>query len=390
MSRFLFITLPLPGHLNPMAAVAGELTRRGHEVAWAGSESFLRPVVGEDATIFPIPLRAHRGQRDRGMADTKSRWAGYIVPHARSTRKGIEAAVEAFRPEVLAVDQHAIAGAVIAHKAGLRWASIAPTTMELTRPLAALPKVEAWIGDRMAEIWAEAGMPGVPPHDLRFSPHLLIAFTGQALVGASPVPENAKLVGPALAQRPQDPPFPWEWIDSRRQQVLVSVGTLSMDISDSFYQRVVDALRPLADRLQAIVVATDAAVPDPPEHLLVRTRVPMLELLPKVSAVVSHGGLNTVCEALYHGVPLIITPIKGDQAINAKQVAEAGAGLRISFDRASADELRAALLTVLDDPAFRKSAQQVGESFAAAGGVTAAAVHLEQLSLAVFPVDSAA
>jgi zeaxanthin glucosyltransferase len=381
MSRFLFVTLPLPGHVYPMAAVAGELARRGHEVAWAGSESFLRPVVGQDATIFPIPLRAHRGQRDRGMAATKSRWQGYIVPHARTTRKGIENAVEAFRPTVLAVDQHAIAGAVVAHKAGLRWASIAPTTMELTRPLAVLPKVEAWIGDRMAEIWAEAGMTGAPPHDLRFSPHLLVAFTGRALVGGSPVPENAQLVGPALAQRPQDQTFPWQWLDAKRQQVLVSVGTLSMDIAEGFYPRVVDALRPLADRLQAVVVAPQGSIADPPEHLLVRTSVPMLELLPKVGAVISHGGLNTVCEALYHGVPLVITPIKGDQAINATQVAAAGAGLRISFDRASADELRAALLTVLDDPAFRKSAQQVGESFVAAGGVTAAAVHLEQLSL---------
>jgi MGT family glycosyltransferase len=380
MSRFLFICLPLPGHVLPMAAVAHELTRRGNDVAWAGSESVLRPVAGEDARIYPIPLRAHRGQRDRGMAATKSRWEGYIVPHARVTRKGIEGAVESFRPDVLVVDQHAIAGAVIAHKTGLRWASVAPTTMELTRPLAVLPKVETWIGDRLAEIWAEAGMPGAPPHDLRFSPHLLIAFTGAALVGAGCVPENAKLLGPALAQRPQDPTFPWDWLDPRRRQVLVSVGTLSMDISDHFYRRIVDALRPLADRLQAIVVAHESTIADPPDHLLVLPRVPMLELMPKLSAVVSHGGLNTVCEALYHGVPLVVTPIKGDQAINASQVAEAGAGLRMSFDRASADELRSAVLKVLDDPALRKSAQQVGESFAAAGGATAAAVHLEQLS----------
>jgi UDP:flavonoid glycosyltransferase YjiC (YdhE family) len=116
--------------------------------------------------------------------------------------------------------------------------------------------------------------------------------------------------------------------------------------------------------------------------MLVRTRVPVLELMPRLSAVVSHGGLNTVCEALSYGVPLVVAPIKGDQPINASQVAAAGAGLRISFDRASVAELREALVKVLDDPAFRKSAQQVGESFAAAGGATAAALHLEQLSLA--------
>lgn len=382
MSRFLFVSLPLPGHVNPMAAVADALTTRGHEVAWAGSESFLRPMVGDTATIFPIPLRAHRGQRERGMAATQSRWEGYIVPHARVTRKGIEAGVEGFSPDVLVIDQHAIAGAVVAHKSGLRWASIAPTAMELTKPLQSLPKVESWIHDRMAEIWTAAGMPGSPPHDLRFSPHLLIAFTGAALTGPAPVPENAKLVGPALMPRPKDTSFPWDWLDPSRQQVLVSVGTLSMDISDSFFFRITEALKPLADRLQALVVAPDGTIPDPPPHMLVRTRVPVLELMPRLSAVVSHGGLNTVCEALSYGVPLVVAPIKGDQPINASQVAAAGAGLRISFDRASVEELREALVKVLDDPAYRKSAQQVGESFAAAGGATAAALHLEQLSLA--------
>src|SRR5690242_6080576 len=231
MSRYLFLALPLPGHVNPMAAVAATLTARGHEVAWAGSESFLRPVLGPGATIHPIPLRAHRGQSERGMAATKSRWDGYIVPHARVTRDRVAAAVEDFRPDVLFVDQHAVAGALVAHRYGLPWASAAPTSMELTRPYRALPKVEAWIQERLAAMWTEAGLPGIPPHDLRFSPHLLIAFTGTALTGELAWPANAYLVGPALTARAPDPEFPWEWLDPGRRHVLVTMGTLSMDLA---------------------------------------------------------------------------------------------------------------------------------------------------------------
>ena len=54
MSRFLFVSLPLPGHVNPMAAVATALTARGHEVVWAGSESFLRPRIGDQAVVIHI------------------------------------------------------------------------------------------------------------------------------------------------------------------------------------------------------------------------------------------------------------------------------------------------------------------------------------------------
>ncbi|MFC1415650.1 glycosyltransferase [Streptacidiphilus cavernicola] len=380
MGRYLFVSLPLTGHVNPMAAVAGDLGRRGHQVLWAGSESFLRPVLGPDAAIAPIPLRAHRGQADRGMAAAKSRWDGYIVPHARTTLPGIERAVADFRPDVLVVDQHAVAGAVAAHRAGLPWASMAPTTMELTRPYrSAVPRVEAWIQQRMAAIWTAAGMPGEPPHDLRFSPHLLIAFTGHALTGPLDWPDNAVLVGPALAPRPPDTAFPWDWLDPARRHVLVTVGTLSLDLAAEFHARVVEALRPLGDSVQAIVVAPDGTVPDPPEHVLVRTRAPVLELMPRLDAVVSHGGLNTVCEALAHGVPLLVAPIKGDQPINAAQVVAAGAGRRVRFASVRPKPLREDLLAVLDDPSYRAAAQRVAASFAAAGGAPAAALHLERM-----------
>jgi MGT family glycosyltransferase len=380
MARYLFVCLPLTGHVHPLAAVSAALAERGHEVLWAGSESFLRPVLGPDAAIAPIPLRAHRGQADRGMAAAKSRWDGYIVPHAKVTLPGVERAVAAFRPDVIAVDQHAVAGAIAAHRAGLPWASMAPTTMELTRPYRALPKVEAWIHQRMAAMWSAAGMPGDPPHDLRFSPHLLVAFTGSALTGPLEWPDNAVLVGPALAPRPADTGFPWDWLDPARRHVLVTVGTLSMDLARDFYARVVEALRPLRESVQAIVVAPDDTVREQPARdVLVRSRVPVLELMPHLDAVVTHGGLNTVCEALAHGVPLVVAPIKGDQPINAAQVVAAGAGRRVRFASVRPEPLREDLLAVLDDPSYRAAARRVGESFAAAGGAAAAARHLEKV-----------
>lgn len=404
MSRYLFVTLPLMGHAHPIAAVAKQLEVRGHEVTWAGSERFLRPLVGPGARVHPIALRAHRGgQGELGMAAVKSRWAGYIVPHARTTLRGIDQAVEAFRPDAMAVDQHAVAGALIAHRRGLPWASLAPTTMELTRPYRALPKVEAWILGLLDGLWTEAGLPGRPPHDLRFSPHLLIAFTGTALVGALgahgtdphsagphsagpnsanelPWLRDAALVGPALGPRAADNDFPWQWLDPGRKHVLVTMGTLSMDLAESFYQRMTQALEPLGDRLQAIVVAPQYAIPDPPQHVLVVRQVPMLDLMPRLDAVVSHGGLNTVCEALAHGVPLVIAPIKGDQPINAVQVAAAGAGIRVRFARSRPQALREALLAVLDDPSYRGAALCVRDSFREAGGAAAAARLLESLA----------
>jgi zeaxanthin glucosyltransferase len=121
-------------------------------------------------------------------------------------------------------------------------------------------------------------------------------------------------------------------------------------------------------------------VPDPPGNVLVVPSLPMLALLPRVDAVISHGGMNTVSEALAHGLPLVIAPIRHDQPVVASQVARAGAAIRVPFSRVRPDQLREALVTVLDDPSYRRAAERIRDSFTAAGGAPAAAARLERLA----------
>ncbi len=384
MSRFLFVTPPLAGHVNPAAGVAQALVERGHDVAWAGSEARLRPLLGPDAVVYPTGMRPHRGRSDTGTAAVKSLWEGFVVPFARFTLPAVEKAVEAYRPDVMAVDQHALAGALAAQRHGLRWATLCSSSMELTEPFRDLPRVDAWIHGQLAALRAGAGLPEDEAHDLRFSPYLVIAFTGTALTGLLPFPGHFALVGPSLATRPAGSGFPWDRLHPGRSRVLVTVGTLAEGIaagSSNFYARAVAALRPLGDRLQGIVVAPTEAIPDPPEHILVAPRVPVLELMPHLDAVVCHGGLNIVCEALAHAVPLVVAPIRHDQPVNAAQVAAAGAGIRVRFARVSPDQLRTAVEAVLGDPSYRAAARRVRDSFAAAGGARRAAERLEGLAM---------
>jgi MGT family glycosyltransferase len=112
----------------------------------------------------------------------------------------------------------------------------------------------------------------------------------------------------------------------------------------------------------------------------VRSYVPQLALLGVVDAVVTHGGHNTTCEALAHGLPLVLAPIRDDQPIVADQVVRAGAGVRVKFGRVRAEQLGAAVDAVLDDPSYRAGAECVQQSFAEAGGAVTAADYLEKLT----------
>jgi MGT family glycosyltransferase len=174
--------------------------------------------------------------------------------------------------------------------------------------------------------------------------------------------------------------FPWSWLRTDRQHVLVSLGTVNQKVGRRFFAAAIAAVAPLADRLQAILVAPPELVDPPPGHVMIREFVPQLDLLPHLDAVVSHAGHNTVCEALAHGVPLVVAPIRDDQPVVAGQVVDAGAGVRVSFGRIAATELRNAITTVLDDPSYPAAARRVQTSFATAGGAVTAADHMEKLT----------
>jgi MGT family glycosyltransferase len=384
VSRFLFVVPPLVGHTNPTVSVARALEARGHEVAWVGHPGKVKPLLPPGARLFALPehvtpehARAvgERAQAVRGAAALKFLWEDFLGPLARQMQPGIDAAVRELQPHVLAVDQQAVAGGLVARRHGLPWATLATTSAGVIDPLAALPAVKDWHRALIASLERDAGLP--PADHAEISPHLVIAFTTEALVGPRErFPAHYHFVGPSISDRPETAPFPFEQL--RRPCVLVSMGTVNAEASGRFYDVAIAALR--EHDAQVILVAPPELVRDAPANFIVRQFIPQLALLAHVDVVVCHGGHNTTCEALAHGLPLVIAPIKDDQPIVADQVVAAGAGLRVKFGRVQPPELRDAVDRVRTEPAFREAAARVRESFARAGGAPAAALALEALA----------
>ncbi|MFD9890368.1 glycosyltransferase [Amycolatopsis sp. NPDC059027] len=381
MARFLFVVPPLTGHVNPAVGVAAELAARGHHVAWAGHETVLRKLAGHGAEIFGCAIPETEPVRApdlKGPAALRFLWEDFLIPLADAMAPGVHAAIDAFGPHVVVADQQALAGGLIADACGLAWATSATTSAELIDPLAGMPKVAAWVDELLTGLRARiAGGRGAA--DPRFSPHGVLAFTTRRLLGAAELPPAVWLVGPSLTARPSTTDFPWEWLDPATPTVLVTLGTANADAAAGFLTAAADAFDGMDRR--AVLVDPGGVLGPTPENVLVRGEVPQLPLLSRVDAVVCHAGHNTVCEALWHGVPLVVAPIRDDQPIVAGQVADAGAGVRLRFGRSDAGRIAAAVGKVLTEPGYRRAAEAIGRSFRTAGGIRAAAGHLEQLAL---------
>jgi UDP:flavonoid glycosyltransferase YjiC (YdhE family) len=372
----MLVVPPLRGHVAPLLGVATELVARGHQVAWVGSAAVLAPLVGDQPVHDADSELPTRPPGLRGTAALKWLVEDYLVPLAQDMTPAVNAAIARFRPNVVIADQHAYAGAQAADRHGLPWATFASTPAEL-RP-SGYPKIDDWLLAVLAELRTRLGGAADGP-DPRFSAELILAFTSPELAGpeATALPA-VRFVGPAVAQRPQQP---WSrpWSDGA-PLVLVTLGTTNVDVGARFLTACADALAARPE-LRGVIVDPGGHSGATPDTIRVLPQIPQLSVLPHADLVVCHGGHNTVCEALWHGLPLVVAPIRDDQQLVAGQVVAAGAGLRLRFARATAEQVGDAIDTALTEPARATAARAVRDSFRAAGGTSAAADHLVRLAV---------
>ncbi|WP_345024326.1 glycosyltransferase [Actinomadura keratinilytica] len=387
-SRFLFAVPPLTGHITPTVAVAAELTRRAHRVAWVGPRAAVEPLVPRNARVYPAgdevaAPRSDLPDEPHIPSALRSLWEDLIVPLGHAMMPGVETAIDRFRPDVVVSDQQVLAAPVAARLRGLPWATSAATPFEFARPLRDAPDEEERIRELIGDFQLDHGIEDLL--DPRFSDHLVLVFATGALIGDTSVfPDRFAFVGP-VPPRPRGGDFPWEWLDGR-PAVLVTPGAgagAGHDAAAARFLRVA-AEDVAALTVRAVFAAPPDAVPEPPPNALVRPDVPQPALLERMAAgraaVVCPGGHDAVCAGLAHGLPLVVAPIRHDQPVIARLVAEAGAGIAVGFGRAAPVELRAALGAVLTDDAHRAAAVRIQDSFAAAGGAAAAADRLEKLA----------
>jgi MGT family glycosyltransferase len=190
-------------------------------------------------------------------------------------------------------------------------------------------------------------------------------------------PQNFKFVGPSLLPRPEAPVFPFEALTGK-PLIYISLGTI-YNARPEFYRACFKAFGATAWQ---VVMAVGSQVSkellgQAPGNFIIREVVPQLEVLKRASLFITHGGMNSVSEALYNNVPMVVLPQSADQPWIGKRVAELGAGQMLLKRKVSPSHLRQAAEKVLSQPSYVQAATLIGNSLRLAGGYQKAVDEIE-------------
>lgn len=184
-----------------------------------------------------------------------------------------------------------------------------------------------------------------------------------------------RFVGPSIGARPADPSFS---LDGLRDPILYASPGTVFGADPQLLRNFATALAPLAGTVIISTGHTDPAALGPlPPGVLARRSVPQPDVLARAALFVTHGGMNSVNEATYAGVPMLVVPQGADQPLVARRVVELGAGLTIHPRDATAGRVHALARRLLGDSRFRDGAAALQVAQRRAGGYRRAADELE-------------
>jgi MGT family glycosyltransferase len=400
LARISILSVPAYGHLIPMLGVIRELVRRGHDVEVLNGLE-MEPVVartGARFVAYPPALTAGdfvNTLKNGNLVAFIDMMLSVTPPLARFTLSHLRVN----RPDVVVYDAIAYWGVIAKRTLNLPSVSDSPIFVpELVRHRVSwtelfwyawqivmhLPGlVIGWV--RIAQMFGVTRLPlFLPLLPMRADVNLILS--SREVHPRSPLLKNPKkwvFVGGTMDPETRPDPFDFSRLDGR-PLVLVSLGTIQFT-NDAFFRMVMEIFADFP--AQFVVAAGPGSDPSrlgtPPENFIVVPTYPQLPLLERAAAFITHGGLGSIHEGLWHGVPMVGVPQHFEQLRNARA---AQGGITILDDRCYGREvtgpaLRAALQTVLSDPSYRDESRRLGESLRAGGGAEAAADVIERVAL---------
>ena len=181
--------------------------------------------------------------------------------------------------------------------------------------------------------------------------------------------DRYRFIGPSIR------PIENEMKKTAAKTVYISMGTVMKN--KEIYVNCVKALGNTDYQVIISLGDNSVEIEDIPENIGIYKSVDQMAVLSIADVFLTHCGMNSVSEALYYEVPLVMLPQTPEQGAVAKRAEELNAGVFLKNTGESA--IISAIGTILSNAEYKSAAKRISESFKRCGGVFAAREFLEKI-----------
>ncbi|MBU8785569.1 MULTISPECIES: macrolide family glycosyltransferase [Bacillus] len=378
MANILMINVPAEGHVNPTLGMAKAFAERGDNVHYITTEKFKERL---EALGVRVHLQPDVMQKLKGVDSVLK----IMIEIAKDTLSAVRELAEQIEFDFVYYDTFG-AGKLVRDYLGIPGISSSSSFlfseefMKKHGPIKAAegnPEVERLIREIRDEFGVNVESPA---QFMRNDGELNIAYTSRYFQPDSDrYGDEYVFVGPSFPERKGSRRgFPLEELEDERV-LYISMGTVLAD-KEAFFNMCIDAF---SDFKGKVVIAagerTDQSrLKASPDHFIISAYVPQLDVLRHADVFITHGGMNSVNEAIHFEVPLVVIPHDKDQPVVAARLKELGAGFVLSEEDVNDETLKKAVNEVAANEAYLKGIRKIKESFQDAGGVARAVAAVDR------------
>lgn len=387
MSKIVFFCIPAYGHTNPTIPLIKELTSQGHKVRYYSFDVFkdrIEAVNAEyiscDKYLPPVPKNF-----DKIVGKDFAALIEMVTAATISLDEKVCKDLKKLKPDCIVSDSICFWGKLFAFKLNIPY--ICSTTTfafnnhtarlmkqsfgDLIRMLFGIPRINKCMNTLKKHGYNIKSFISIIQNDNETD---TIVYTSKEFQPMSETfSDKYAFIGPIGAIESAEPLIneaykPIEKIYDKL--VYISLGTVN-NKNNNFYKSCLEAF---ADKNIHIImsVGENTSIEELgiiPKNFTVERNVNQIKVLKAADAFVTHCGMNSVSEALYYKVPLILFPQQSEQRAVADRVSSLGAGIYLN-DSAS-KSIYDTVEKVLSDNNFYENAVKISAGFKKAGGCAA-------------------
>ncbi|MDE5564843.1 MAG: glucosyltransferase [Oscillospiraceae bacterium] len=382
--KIAWFCIPAHGHTNPTLGLVRELTAAGHEIFYFSFERFRTKI--EDAGAHVISCDGYDfDMEDKENADRVGKDVAFatelLVNSTLALDEMVAERVKEIKPDLIVSDSVAYWGKLTAMKYHIPYVSSTTTFAfnkfssrymkqglgDMLKLIFSMPKVNKQIKRLQDKGYPVKSMLDIIQNDNETN---TIVYTSPYFQPcADTFSDKYCFIGPSI--RPVEKPVE----KTADKTIYISMGTVVRN--EAFYRNCIDALRETEYQVIVSTGTSDVHFDNLPDHIQVYESVDQIAILRIADVFLTHCGMNSVSEALYFGVPLVLFPQTPEQGAVATRTEELGAG--ITLKNSSKADMLDAIRTVMNTSGYKAAAQKISESFRECGGAKEARTFLETL-----------